>query len=188
MFLLLAYAAICLWAPSVTRAAIMIILYLLTKILQRKPVANNILFASLLIITAVNPNQLFSVGLQMSYLAVFVLLNILPRFRFIKIKKEELEYLSRGKQILNGILILICTSFILNIFLAPLTAYNFHQFGFNGIAGNLLGIPLIGLILPLSMIIIFLPEFMIPVFKNSFQLIMIGFEKCTSFSAGLPFH
>ncbi|MCK5051740.1 MAG: DNA internalization-related competence protein ComEC/Rec2 [Candidatus Cloacimonetes bacterium] len=186
MCLLLIYAAICLWAPSVTRAAIMIILFLLAKILQRKPVANNILFASLLIITAVNPNQLFSVGLQMSYLAVFVLLNVLPRFRFIKVKKEELEYLSIGKQILNAILVLICTSFILNIFLAPLTAYNFHQFGFNGIAGNLLGIPLIGMILPLSLIIVFLPEFIIPMFQNSFHLLMLIFEQWTSFSANLP--
>ena len=186
--LLIVYAAICLWAPSVTRAAIMIILYLLAKILQRKPVANNILFASLLIITVVTPNQLFSVGLQMSYLAVFVLLNVLPRFRFIKIKKEEIEFLSKGKQILNGILILICTSFILNIFLAPLTAYNFHQFGFNGIVGNLLGIPLIGMILPLSLIIILLPGICIPVFQNSFQIVMLIFEKWTGFSAEFPLH
>ena len=188
MFILIFYAAICLWAPSVTRAAIMIILFLLAKILQRKPIANNILFASLLIITAVTPNQLFSVGLQMSYLAVFILLNVLPRFRFIKIKKEEIEYLSKGKRILNGILILICTSFILNIFLAPLTAYNFHQFGFNGIVGNLLGIPLIGMILPLSLLIVFLPEFIIPLFQNSFNLLMLIFEKWTSFSAGLPLY
>ncbi len=188
MCLLLIYAAICLWAPSVTRAAIMITLFLLAKILQCKPVGNNILFASLLIITVVNPNQLFSVGLQMSYIAVFVLLNILPRFRFIKVKKEELEYLSWGKRILNAILILICTSFILNLFLAPLTAYNFHQFGFNGIAGNLLGIPLIGMILPLSLIIVSLPEFIIPVFQNSFHLLMLLFERWISFSANLPLH
>jgi len=188
MCLLLIYAAICLWAPSVTRAAIMIILFLLAKIIQRKPIANNILFASLLIITAINPNQLFSVGLQMSYLAVFILLNVLPRFQFIKVKKEELELLGRGKHILNGILILICTSFILNIFLAPLTAYNFHQFGFNGIAGNLLGIPLIGMILPLSLIIIFLPEFFIPLFQNSFRLLMLIFEKWTHISADFPLH
>lgn len=188
MLVLLVYAAICLWAPSVTRAAIMIILFLIAKILQRKPITNNILFASLLIITAIDPNLLFSVGLQMSYLAVFILLNVLPRFRFIKVKKEELEYFNKGKQLLNGILILICTSFILNIFLAPLTAYNFHQFGFNGIAGNLLGIPLIGMILPLSLIIVFLPEFIIPLFQNSFHLLMLIFEKWTSFSANLPLH
>jgi len=188
MCLLLIYAAICLWAPSVTRAAIMIILFLLAKIIQRKPIANNILFASLLIITAINSNQLFSVGLQMSYLAVFILLNVLPRLRFIKIKKEEIKILSRGKKILSGIIILIFTSFILNIFLAPLTAYNFHQFGFNGIAGNLLGIPLIGMILPLCLIIIFLPEFFIPLFQNSFRLLMLIFEKWTRISADLPLH
>ena len=188
MCILMFYAAICLWAPSVTRAAIMIILLFLSKMLQRKPIAKNILFASLLIITVITPNQLFSVGLQMSYLAVFILLNVLPRFRFIKLKREELEILSRGKRILNGIIILISTSFILNIFLAPLTAYNFHQFGFNGIAGNLLGIPLIGIILPLSLFIIFLPSFIIPLFQNSFNLLMLIFEKWINFSANLPLH
>jgi len=188
IILLLAYAAVCLWAPSVTRASIMIILYLLTKIIQRKPVINNILFASLIIITVISPNQLFSVGLQMSYLAVFILLNILPGFRFIKVKKEEIVLLSKAKKVLNAILILICTSFILNIFLAPLTAYNFHQFGFNGIIGNLLGIPLIGIILSLSLIIIFLPGSLIYIFQNSFDLIMLIFEKWTNFSAELPLH
>jgi len=186
--ILLIYAVICLWAPSVTRAVIMIILYLLAKILQRKPVANNILFSSLLIITVINPNQLFSVGLQMSYLAVFVLLNVLPGFRFIKIKKEELLLLSTGKKVINGILILISTSFILNIFLAPLTVFNFHQFGFNGIVGNLLGIPLLSMILPLSLIIIFLPEVFISVFQHSFQFFILVFEKWTIFSAGFPLH
>jgi len=188
MLFLIIYAAICLWSPSITRAAIMIILFLIAKMLQRLPITNNILFASLIIITAINPNQLFSVGLQMSYLAVFVLLNILPKFRFIKMKKEDLEYLSRSKRILNGVLILICTSFILNVFLAPLTAYNFHQFGFNGIAGNLLGIPLIGIILPLSLMIIFLPPFIVPLFQNSFQMVMIAFDKWMNFSAELPLH
>jgi len=185
---LLIYAAICLWAPSITRAAIMIILLLLAKMLQRKPIPNNILFASLVIITAIDPNQLFSVGLQMSYLAVFVLLNILPKFRFIKINKEDIELLSRGKRIINGALILICTSFILNIFLSPLTAYNFHQFGFNGIAGNLLGIPLISIILPLALLIIFLPLSIASIFQSSFKLVMLVFDKWTNLSASLPLH
>ena len=188
MVLLIIYAAICLWAPSITRAAIMIILILLAKMLQRKPIVNNILFASLIIITAINPNQLFSVGLQMSYLAVFVLLNILPKFKFIKINKQDIEPLSKSKKIINGALILICTSFILNVFLAPLTAYNFHQFGFNGIAGNLLGIPLIGIILPLSLIIIFLPLSIASIFQSSFKLVMLIFDKWTDFSAELPLH
>ncbi len=188
MILLIIYAAICLWAPSITRAAIMIILFLLAKMLQRKPIANNILFTSLIITTAINPNQLFSVGLQMSYLAVFVLLNILPKFKFIKINKQDIVAMSKSKRIINGALILICTSFILNVFLAPLTAYNFHQFGFNGIAGNLLGIPLIGIILPLNLIIIFLPLSIASIFQNSFKLVMFIFDKWTNFSAELPLH
>jgi len=188
MIFLLLYAAICLWAPSVTRAAVMIILFFTSKILQRRPNPNNIIFVSLLIITAVDPEQLFSVGLQMSYLAVLVLVNIIPNIKFIKTSKEDIEILSRSKKVINGIFILIFSSLILNIFLAPITAYNFHQFGFNGIAGNILGIPLIGIILPLSLIIIFLPALAIPLFQNSFKLIMLIFNKWISFSADLPLH
>ncbi|MCF7858241.1 MAG: DNA internalization-related competence protein ComEC/Rec2 [Candidatus Cloacimonetes bacterium] len=188
MIFLIAYAGICLWAPSVTRAALMINLYLLAKIIQQKPDANNILFSSLLIILIVNPDQLFSVGLQMSYLAVFVLLNILPKVKFIKLKKKDLKLMSIWKKLVNGCLLLVFTSFILNLFFAPLTAFHFHQFGFNGIAGNLLGIPLLTLILSLSLIILSVPNLLLVVFQASFKVVMIIFDTWSQLIAALPLH
>ena len=185
IILLIIYGEICSWSPSVSRAVIMLSLYLVAKIIQRKPAPNNILAISLITITFIQPSQLFSVGLQLSFTAVFVLLNIVPRIRFIKLSKDEIEILSGTKKILNGILIIFVSSGILNIFLAPIIAYNFNQFNMNGIIGNLIGIPLISVLLPLSLLIIFLP-FGTIFYQNSFRLLMLCFDKWSGFSASLP--
>lgn len=188
--ILFIYAAICLWSPSVTRAAIMISMYLLAKILQRKLDINNVLLLSLLLITVFNPDQLFSIGLQMSFMAVFVLLNILPKVNFIKFGKEDLKLMKFSKKLLNGILILVLTSLILNVFLAPLTMYYFNQFNFNGLLGNILGIPLISVILPLSLLIIFFPNFelILSIFQNSFKGLTIIFKAWANIASKIPFY
>ncbi len=190
IFLLIFYAGICNWTPSVTRAALMISLYLLAKILQRKVDANYILLLSLFLITLFSPKQLFTVGLQLSFLAVFVLLNVIPNLKFIKIKSEEIRLLNLGKKILNAALILIFTSLILNLFLNPLIIYNFKQFNFNGLIGNLIGIPLISFILPLSFFVILLPEvsFIISVYQNSLHFLLKIFGFWANFASSLPFH
>jgi len=185
IILLIIYGEICSWSPSVSRAVIMLSLYLVAKIIQRKPAPNNILAISLITITFIQPSQLFSVGLQLSFTAVFVLLNIVPRIRFIRLRKDEIELLSSTKKILNGILIIFVSSGILNIFLAPVIAFNFNQFNMNGIIGNLIGIPLISVLLPLSLLIIFLP-FGTIFYQNSFRLLMLSFDKWSGFSASLP--
>ncbi len=185
IIILIIYGEICSWSPSVSRAIIMLSLYLVAKIIQRKPAPNNILAISLITITFIQPSQLFSVGLQLSFLAVFVLLNIVPRIRFIKLQKNEIELLSSTKKILNGILVIFVSSVILNIFLAPVIAFNFNQFNMNGIIGNLIGIPLISLLLPLSLLIIFLP-FGTIFYQKSFKLLMLCFDNWTNFSASLP--
>ncbi len=190
MIILFIYGAICMWSPSVTRAVLMISLYLISKVIQRRPDANNILAVSLLIITIFQPLQLFSVGLQMSYMAVLVLLNVLPSFRFIKFKKEEIDVLRIGKKILNAVLILLVSSLILNIFLSPITLLYFNQFNLNGMVGNLLGIPLISLLLPLTLVVIFLPDFgfLVQIYQSAFKGVMFFFDKWTDFSSNLPMH
>ncbi|HHE39422.1 MAG TPA: DNA internalization-related competence protein ComEC/Rec2 [Candidatus Cloacimonetes bacterium] len=182
------YGALCNWTPSVTRAVIMISFYLISKIIQRKPDTNNILSASLIVITALNPFQLFSIGFQLSFTAVFVLLNIVPNIRFIKLVKEEIEVMSFSKKLLNGILIILFSSAILNIFLLPIIMYHFHQFNLNGILGNLLGIPLISVILTFALLIIILPNwnFLILIYQSSFKGIMLIFDKWSDLSSSCP--
>lgn len=190
ILLLLVYGAVCNWSPSVFRSVLMISLYLISRMLQRKVNTNNILFASFIIITAIQPLQLFSAGFQMSFLAVFVLLNVLPRFRFLKLHKDEIKILSIFKKLLNYCFILIISSFVLNVFLALVTISHFQQFGFNGLLGNLLGIPLIGCILPLALLLIFLPSlpFLVSIYQSAFHLLMLIFNLWVKFAASLPAH
>jgi competence protein ComEC len=190
IIILILYGFLCDWSPSVFRAIIMISLFLLAGCLQRKTNANNILFCSFLIITIIRPFEIYSAGFQMSFQAVFVLLNLMPQFRFLKISKHDIFSLSFLKKTLNYFLIIFFSSFILNIFLAPITLYHFQQFGLNGSLGNLIGIPLMALILPLAILIIFLPPFppLIQLYQNSFSHLMLIFLKFTGFAARLPAH
>jgi competence protein ComEC len=187
---LIFYGAICNWSASVLRAVIMISLLLISRMYQRKVSANQILAISFIIITAIEPSQILSAGFQMSFLAVFTLLNILPRIRFISINKDEIIAMKMSKRILNSIFIIMFSSFILNLFLAPVTMIHFKQFGFNGIIGNLLGIPLIGIILPLAFLVILLPQcpLLISTYHSSFLFLMQIFEKWSNIAASFPLH
>lgn len=184
---LLFYAALCQWSPSVTRSGIMISFYLLGKILNRKISTTNILALSAVIITAINPRQLFSVGFQLSYLAVYTLLNILPLYW----KKVLLLFRAKNIGRLPRLLLqTLITTIVLSIYLGPVTTYYFHQFNLNGIAGNLAGIPLLGIILPLAILIILLPVngFILTAYQNSFIVIMKFFNLWVDKISELPFH
>jgi competence protein ComEC len=186
--LLLFYGYLCSWSPSVSRAVIMITLYFTAQILQRKVSSNNILFASLLVITAVNPYQLFSVGMHLSFCAVFVLLNILPFFtRYIykiPIRNRKLKIL------VSSILALMTVSLVLSLFLSPITLYNFNQFNLNGVIGNLLGIPLISIILPLSIILLLIPSipFLVNIYHSSLDSTLAVFNYWSESASELPLH
>ncbi|MDD3051508.1 MAG: DNA internalization-related competence protein ComEC/Rec2 [Candidatus Cloacimonetes bacterium] len=184
IFLLLLYAGICSWAPSVTRASVMISLFMLSSIWQRKYNSNNILFASLLIITAFDPAQLFSVGLQLSFLAVFTILNIVPRVKLFP-RVEEPGFLLRFLDIVYKLAVM---SMVLSLILSPLTIYYFNQTSLNGVVGNLLGISLIGIMLPLAMLIISLSGlgFIQELYLNTFNFLLLIFDKWSELSANLP--
>jgi len=188
IFILIFYGAICQWSPSVSRAVIMISLYLIARNLQRQPSSNNILAVSLLIITSIRPSQIFSVGLQLSFIAVFVLLNIVPRFSFLKLKKDEIAILGFWKKLVNSLLVIFVSSFILNLFMFPVISFHFHQLNFNGLVGNLFGIPLMTLILPLTLLIVLLPDwnFLVSIYLSGFKFLMLLFGSWVNFASRLP--
>lgn len=185
---LITYGELCYWSPSVSRAVVMISLLMICRILQRKPSYNNILAAALIIITTIAPLQIFSIGMQFSFISVFVLINILPLFDpvfkklFLSDKKALFSFFTyRLAQIL-------VTTLFITLFLIPLNLYYFNQFSLNGLIGNLLGILLLGLILPLSVVVILLPPvpFLISIFSLSFNFLLFIFNNWTEFAASLP--
>jgi len=145
-YMLLAHAV-----PSVQRAVIMISLMLLAKILQKRISTINILFAAAFIILLINPMQLFSVGFQLSFISVFAILVI---FQYLS---RKLNPLRNNHLKFFWLLNLVLLSLMVQIVLAPLTIHYFHTLALGGIIANVIAIPLISLVLPLSILSILFP-------------------------------
>jgi len=74
------YACVSGLSASSVRAALMITIYITGDLLQRKGDKYNTLAAACLLQLAYNPFWLFNIGFQFSYLAVFFILYLQPRF------------------------------------------------------------------------------------------------------------
>jgi competence protein ComEC len=190
IILVLLYGELCGWTPSISRAGMMIILLMITGILQRKPCYNNILAMSIIIITAINPAQIFSVGLQLSFISMFAIINILPHLDRLIDEKVFAKTKYKPKGILLRLIQVFTITAAITVMITPLTLYYFNQFSLNGLIGNILGIPILGLIIPLSLLIIILPE--IPIlllfYQETFTFTTSAFQLWSSFSASLPLY
>lgn len=74
------YAFICGMSPSLVRAAVLISVFLLAKMLQRQSSPYNSLCVAAILILSFTPRQLFAPGFQMSFAAVLAILVFAPRF------------------------------------------------------------------------------------------------------------
>ena len=146
MLLLLAFAALNNWAPPITRAMLMIDLAIVSRWLSRPlSIAQN-LAISLFVITIVSPAQLFHLGLQLSFAAVAVMAFVLPLFR----QKTQASDLKSFPHKILGYMLL---SLVVSLGIAPLTLYYFGTASLNGVLANLLGLPLIMLLLALAILV-----------------------------------
>ena len=88
------YAFITGFSPSVQRATVMFTFVIVGNILRRPVNIYNSLSASALILMLHNPNVLFEVGFQLSYLAVFGIVLLQPPIAsLIKLKNKILQWL-----------------------------------------------------------------------------------------------
>ncbi len=141
------YAALADFSPSVVRAVLMIAIHILSKYLHRKYDLLCCISFSALLMLLYNPYYLFSLGFQLSYLAVFTLAFALPVAES-KIKKLK-EY--RRYQWLAIVLQAFAPIFVIQAGMAPVSAYHFQYFSLSAFFINLPVIVLAGLILPLGM-------------------------------------
>jgi competence protein ComEC len=186
--LMLFYAALCQWSPPVMRAIVMILLYVGARLLQRPVSPLQIMALSLLLITLVDPVQLFSIGLQLSYLCVLTIFLISPLLR------HEVRTRSPWKKglIKSGywLLDMVFISVGISVFLLPLTLYYFLRASLNAIPGNVLGIPLIGFLLPLSLVLMFLPQgwLFFQWLRPVYAVALYVFDRWVEWTAKLPFY
>ncbi len=147
VLLLWAFALLAGLSPSVVRAVTMFSFFALANIFDRTTNSLNTLFLSFFVLLIFNPNWLFHVGFQLSYLAVFFILWVQPKLYKYYIPKS---YLGR---LLWGIITVTAAA---QLGIAPLSVYYFHQFPGLFFLSNLVILPFLGLLLTGGLVILLL--------------------------------
>ncbi|WP_375578563.1 ComEC/Rec2 family competence protein [Marivirga tractuosa] len=140
-----AYAFITGLSPSVQRAAMMFSFIILAQAMKRQTNIYNTLAASAFVLLSFNPFLLFSVGFQLSYLAVLGIVFFQPK----------LYGLLQFKFVLwDKIWAITCVSIAAQLATAPLGLLYFHQFPTYFFLSNLVVIPAAFVILNSSLFLI----------------------------------
>lgn len=139
-----AYAFITGLSPSVQRAAMMFSFIILAQAMKRQTNIYNTLAASAFVLLSVDPFLIFSVGFQLSYLAVLGIVFFQPR----------LYGLLQFKFVLwDKIWAITCVSIAAQLATAPLGLLYFHQFPTYFFLSNLVVIPAAFVILNSSLLL-----------------------------------
>ena len=140
--LLWCYAFITGLSPSILRACTMFSLIIIAGNINRRANIYNTLVASAFLLLLVNPNNLFEVGFQLSYMAVFGIVYLQPRIAGLWQVKNKVALFFWN---------LICVSIAAQIATFPLSAYYFNQFPTYFLLSNIVVIPAAMLLIPLGL-------------------------------------
>ena len=163
---------------SVVRAVIMAAAFIIGRLLWKDVHLLNTISLSALVILCVQPFQLFDAGFQLTYVATLGLILFFPPIRSIlprlPLKIEELFALSVAAQIA----------------VMPIIAVTFHRVIFSGLILNLIGIPLVTVVMAAGYV--FLPlAFAFPFFAGTaaagLAFLLRVFLASTRLLDGLPF-
>jgi competence protein ComEC len=152
---------LCIWAfvflvgmsTSVVRSATMLTVYALLSLGHRDKMTVNTLAFTAIVMLMFNPQSLYDVGFQMSFMAVFAILVLMP----LMMRVFSMEYLL-SHQALHWIWSMVAVSCAAQIGVAPLIAYYFGRFSTYFLLTNLIVIPAATLILWLSPLVLVFPS------------------------------
>lgn len=147
LIIIWAYSLLCGLSPSILRASVMFSFVALGNIVKNKPNVNNTLAASAFVLLLFDSNMIANVGFQLSFLAVFGIVNIQKYFK---------QWFSFNSKIVNEVWNIISVSIAAQLATFPLGLLYFHQFPVYFIASNLLIIPLTTLVIFVAIAMIFM--------------------------------
>ena len=163
-------------SASIIRAVTMFTAIAIGLTFKRRANGNNALVISMFLLLLFNPFYLFDIGFQLSYLAVFFIINLQPILvQWFNPKQYYLRYLWQ----------LFTVTIAAQIGVLPLSLYYFHQFPGLFFISSMVIIPFLGLILGFGFLIIFLVSFgVLPaIFANSYAFIINTLNNFIAFIA-----
>jgi competence protein ComEC len=144
---LLLYAGLTGFSASVTRASIVGVFLAYGKLFHKVRDSKNLTAVAALIILLVNPSDLFSIGFQLSFGAVYAILLTAP------VIQRKLPPWIRFQWYGTPVMVVII-SFIVQIGLFPLLAYYFGEFSIVGPLANAFVVPVLGLAVPYALLLL----------------------------------
>ncbi len=145
--ILLIYAGLTGFSASVSRASLMAWLLSAGKLLKRMNDSLNLMGVSAFILLVINPLQLFEIGFQLSFGAVFVILLLMPVSQ--QVIPQNIRHTNRGK-----LLMVVLVSFIVQLGLYPLLVWYFGEFSIIGPVANALVVPVLSIVVPGSFLML----------------------------------
>ncbi len=134
--------------PSVVRATLMMIIMTIGKLFEERTDVYNVLGISAVIIFLIEPKQLFDVGFQLSFSAVFSIVYFYPKLNALITKiPEPLEEL----KIMQWLWQLFAVSLAAQIGTIPFTAFYFGKISVVSLFANLVVVPLVGVIVTIGL-------------------------------------
>jgi competence protein ComEC len=147
LIIIWAYSLLCGLSPSILRASVMFSFVALGNIVKNKPNVNNTLAASAFVLLLFDSNMIANVGFQLSFLAVFGIVNIQKYFK---------QWFSFNSKISNEVWNIVSVSIAAQLATFPLGLFYFHQFPIYFIVSNLLIIPLTTFVIFIAIAMIFM--------------------------------
>ena len=148
--LLLFYAGITGFSPSVTRASLMAWFLTYGRLFHRVRNSINLTAVAAILILIADPSQLFTVGFQLSFSAVFVILFVMPRVTALLPYKYRFGF--KG-----GLIAIVMVSIVVQAGLFPILVYYFGEFSIIGPVANTLVLPLMSFIVPAGLFVSLMP-------------------------------
>lgn len=163
---------------SLVRSATMLTVFAVLSVGGRRKASVNVLCLAAIILLLQNPYTLHDVGFQLSFLAVFSILLIMPLFE----QWVGLEWLQSHR--LSGALLgFMVVSVAAQVGVAPLVAYHFGRFPVYFLLTNSIAVPAAYLILGGSLLMLLIPWTPIAL---AVLFVVDGLNRALSFISQLP--
>ena len=181
LLLIWSFAVFIDFGNSVVRSCIMISAYYMFVLLQRKTDLLHSMAIAGFVILAFDTKQLFEVGFQLSFAAVFGI------YWF---NQPILKYLPQPKNKFQNFMVNIFSiSISAQLATLPLVIYYFHQYSFISVIANLVIIPFAEIVIVFSLVMVILTAFSFHVFwiEKLYDVMVTGTLRLIHFFAEIDF-
>lgn len=172
IFMIISYGFLAGASASVVRAVIIGVLVCIIRYLKIKLDLMTPLILSCILMLAVNPNYLYDIGFQFSFISSFTILLTTKRMLSYKSWYAKALFTSSTTQLSS----------------LPILLVNFHEFSPYSILFNLIYIPFITFIILPFCILCFVATLILPSFSWVFEVVLSFFIMCSNTLLNLSMH